>query len=148
MLYFCTFLWLVDLRICFCLERARPWSEFKINFNQYRYLSRKHWWDLITIHFVFIQFSCVPMSKVSTPPASWDRCLGGRIFCCSRGNYIFFFQFPFWYILEKYKFGLCTTAWITGFRFWLSFYLWKRVRLTWDSLSLHFHIVLELLVSY
>ena len=32
---FCKFLWLVDLRICFCLKRARPWSEFRITFNQY-----------------------------------------------------------------------------------------------------------------
>ena len=26
---------------------------------------------------------------------SWAHCLGGSIFSCSRGNWIFFFQFPF-----------------------------------------------------
>ena len=28
---------------------------------------------------------------------SWTQCLGGCIFSCSRGDCIFFFQFPFWY---------------------------------------------------
>ena len=31
----------------------------------------------------------------------WARCLGGCIFPVPEGNYIFFFQFIFWYILES-----------------------------------------------
>ena len=72
------------------------------------------------------------MSKIPSPPCqmeSWARCLWGRIFSCSRGNCIFFFQFPFWYILEKYKFGLCTTTWIREFGLRWSFYFSKRISL-------------------
>ena len=70
------------------------------------------------------------MFKIPSPPLrmkSWARCLGGSIFSCSRGNCIFFFQFPFWYILEQYKFGLCITASRKGFGLRLSFYLSKRI---------------------
>ena len=37
-------------------------------------------------------------SHLAEASLSAFSCLGGRIFCCSRGNCIFFFQFPFWYI--------------------------------------------------
>ena len=73
MFCFCKFLWLVDLRICFCIKRARPWSKFKINLiNRAWDLSREHWWDLITIHFVFVQFNCVSMSKIPSPPREFS----------------------------------------------------------------------------
>lgn len=45
------------------------------------------------------------MSKLPGLPfqmGSWARCLGGRIFCCSRENYTLFFQFSF--RLEQYTF--------------------------------------------
>ena len=50
-------------------------------------------------------------------------------FSYSKGNCIFFFQFPFWYISEQYKFDLCITAWRNGFGLQLSFYLSKRISL-------------------
>ena len=127
MFCFCTFLWLLDLRICFRLKTARPWSEFRINFNQCSMIPFQRKlveFNNLWIHFIFIQFNCVSMSKTPSPPLQMEtsaRCLGGRIFCCSKGHCIFFFQFPFWYILEWYKFGLCTTASIRGFGFGLSF---------------------------
>ena len=70
------------------------------------------------------------MSKIPSLPIeikSWARCLTGCIFSCSRGNCIFFFQFPFWCILEYYKVGLCITAWRRGFGLRLFFHLSKRV---------------------
>ena len=61
---------------------------------------------------------------------SWGRCLGGCIFSCSWRNCILFFQFPFWYILEYFKFSLCVTAWRRGFVLRLSFYPSKIVSLS------------------
>ena len=50
---------------------------------------------------------------------TWAQYLGGCIFSCSRGNSIFFVQFPFWY------FGLSITAWKRRFGFWSYFYFLK-----------------------
>ena len=50
------------------------------------------------IHFSFREFNCVSMSKIPSQliqMESWARCLGGRIFSCSRWNRIFFFA-KFW----------------------------------------------------
>ena len=53
LLCFCTFLCLVELRICVCLNRTRPWLELNIKFNQCSVsLSSKHWWGLITFEFI------------------------------------------------------------------------------------------------
>ena len=35
LLCFCKFLCLLDLRICFCLKKGRPWLEFRVKFSQY-----------------------------------------------------------------------------------------------------------------
>ena len=117
------------VRICFCLKGARSWSEFRINFNQcsmrsfQRALVR---FNKLWIHFIFIWFVCVS-KKPSLPlqMESWVQCLGGCIFSYCRGNFIFFFHFPFWY----FKFGVCITAWKRVFGFWLYFYLSKGVSL-------------------
>ena len=56
---FCRFLCLLDLSICFCLNRARPWLELSIKFNWYslRFFQRalvrfNHLW----IHVIFKYF--------------------------------------------------------------------------------------------
>ena len=127
MFRFCKFLWLLDLRICFHLKRVRPWSEFRINFNQCSMTSFQRTlvgFNNLWIHFIFIQFNFMPMSKTPSPALQMGtstRCLGGRIFCCSNGHCIFFFHFHFWCILEQYKFGLCTKASMREFGFGLSF---------------------------
>ena len=116
--WFCKFLLLLDLRICFFLKRTRSWSEFRIKFNLYTMTSFQRdlinldemRWDLINqmrfnkpwIYFTFREFNWVSMSKITSPPLkmkSWSRYLGSRIFLVYRGNPIFF-QFPFWYVLE------------------------------------------------
>ena len=45
------------VRICFCWERARSWSEFKINFSQntaWDLSRREHWWDLISFESILL----------------------------------------------------------------------------------------------
>ena len=64
------------------------------------------------------------MPKISSPPFQVDsrtRCLGGLIFCSSSGNFIFFFQFSFWFILEQCIFDLCTIVLMKGFKLRLFF---------------------------
>ena len=70
------------------------------------------------------------MSGIPSPSRELNQLSGRSYFCCSRGNCIFFFQFPFWYILKQYIFRLCTTIWIRRFGLRLSFYLSRKVRLT------------------
>ena len=102
---FWKFLCLLDLKICFCLKRARPWLESRIKSNRYSMRSFQRTlvgFNNLWIHFIFREFNWVSMSKIPSLPLqveSWVRCLGGRIFFCSRANCIFF-QFSFWYILE------------------------------------------------
>ena len=105
---FCKFLFLLNLRICFCLKRAKPWLEARIKFNRYSMRSFRK--ALVRfnnpwIHLILRKFNWVSMSKIPSLPlqmGSWARCLGSRIFFRSRGNRILFFQFPFLYILEWY----------------------------------------------
>ena len=48
------------VRICFCLESARPWSELElISISTAWDLSRKHWWDLITFEYVLFLYSLI-----------------------------------------------------------------------------------------
>ena len=74
LLCFCTFLCLVDLRICVCLNRTRPWLELNIKFNPCSVsLSSKHWWGLITFEFIqilksLIEYLCL---KYLTHPSKW-----------------------------------------------------------------------------
>ena len=97
LLCFCKCLWLVDLRICFYLKRARPWLQFRMKFSSYsmRFFQRalvrvNNLW----IHFIFREFNYVSMSKI--PPSPIDqiesraRFLGGRTFSRSGGNRAFF----------------------------------------------------------
>ena len=68
--FFCTFLCLLYLRICFCLKRAKPWLEFSIKsiFNQYSMRSFQRalvGFNNFWINFIFREFNWVSMSKMS-----------------------------------------------------------------------------------
>ena len=104
MFCFRKFLWLVDLKICFCLKRARPWLEFRFNFNWYS--MRSFWRRLLGlnnlwVHIIVIEFNCVSMSKIPIPlplspkTESWVRCLGGHIFAVPEEILYSFFYFVF-----------------------------------------------------
>ena len=105
LLYFYKLLCLLNLRISFCLNRARSWLTFRIKFNRHSMRSLQSAlvrFNNLWIHFIFRKFNWVAMSKIPSLPLqmdSWAKCLGGWIFFRSKGNRIFF-QFPFWYILE------------------------------------------------
>ena len=65
---FCKFLSQLYLRICFCLERAKPWLEFSIKliFNQYSMRSFQRslvGFNNFWLNFIFREFNCV--SKMS-----------------------------------------------------------------------------------
>ena len=112
------------VRICFCLKRARSWSEFRINFSQYSMRSFQRAlvkFNKLWIHFIFILFNCVLVKNTqSTPPNGELNSVSRRLyfFLFHRKLYILFFNFLF-DILEYYKFGLCITVWKWGFGFWL-----------------------------
>ena len=66
MFCFCKFLYLVDLRICFSVKRARFREKFRIiqnsgstSTNTVWDLSRERWWDLITYEFIFFLCSLI-----------------------------------------------------------------------------------------
>ena len=66
----CKFLCQLYLRICFCLERAKPWLEFSIKslFNQYSMRSFQRalmGFNNCLINFIFGEFNWVSMSKMS-----------------------------------------------------------------------------------
>ena len=68
--YFCKFLCLLYLRICFCLKRAKPWLEFsnKSIFNQYSMRSFQR--ELVGFNNFWINFfvrklNWMSMSKMS-----------------------------------------------------------------------------------
>ena len=98
----------------FFLNRTKPWLELSIKFNQYSIRSFHKalvGFNNLWIHLIFKEFNWVSMSKIPSPPfqvESWIRWLGRLIFCSSRGNFICFFQFPFWFILELCMLDLCT----------------------------------------
>ena len=82
----------VDLRICVCLNRTKPWLELNIKFNQYSIISFQKplvRYNNLWIRLVFKEFNWVSMSKIPYPPfqmESWTRFLGGLFFCSSRRN--------------------------------------------------------------
>ena len=101
LLYFCKFLYLVDLRICVCLT-TKPSSYLSIKLNQH--IIRSFQTALVVfnnlwIHLVLnLEFNWVSMSKIPSPPfqmESWTRCPGGLIFCSFRGNCVCFFSVSF-----------------------------------------------------
>ena len=125
------------VRICFCQERARSWSEFSINFSQNTAwdLSREHWRDLINFESIlFLSSLIVHLSETVKYLACPSKC--GELSSFSRRLYFFlfqrkrciFFQIPFWYF-GIVQIWYITTAWKRGFGFWLYFYLSKRVSL-------------------
>ena len=77
----CKFLCLLDLRICFCLKRARPWLELRIKFNRYSIRSFQRalvGFNNLWVHFIFREFNWVAMSKIVSPPLqmeSWAKVL-------------------------------------------------------------------------
>ena len=102
LLWFCRFLCLVEQRIWFCLNRAKPWLEFKIKFNRYSMRSFHRalvGWNNLWIHLIFREFNWLSMSKIPNPPfqmGSWISCLGGRLFFPShKKSYNLFFNFFF-----------------------------------------------------
>ena len=130
LLCFCKFLYLIDLRICVCLNKAMPWLELNIKFKQYSIRSFQKplvGFNNLWIRLVFKEFNWVSMSKIPYPPfqmESWTRSLGGLICCSSRRNCICFFQFPFWFILEQWIFDLWTIVLVKGFSVYLT-YIWQ-----------------------
>ena len=96
---FCKFLFLKDLRNCFCLKRARLWLEFRIKFNPYSIRSFQRalvGFNNLWIHFIFRKINLVSISKISAAPLQtegWCRCMGGRVFFHSRGNIYFLISF-------------------------------------------------------
>ena len=93
---FCKLLWLVDLRVCFCVKRDRPclWFRIKFNWHSMRFFERTLLgFNNLWMHFIFRDFNCVSMSEIPSPIVkmeSWSRCLGGRIFSFQRKSYIHF----------------------------------------------------------
>ena len=101
--------------------------ELNTKFNQYSIRSFQKalvGFNNLWIHLVFKEFNWVSMSKISFPPFQMEsriRCLGGLTFCSFRRNFICFFQFPIWFILEQFMFDLCTIVLMKGFSLWLFF---------------------------
>ena len=106
---------LVDLRICFCLNRAKlslGWTQVLSSIDTVGDLSRKHWQDSIIFEFIkflksFIEYLCLKflahLLKWRAEPGAWEVFF---FFCCSIENSLFFFQFFSRYILEQYIFEL------------------------------------------
>ena len=96
---FCKLLFPLDLRICFCLKRARPWLKFRIKFSRYSKRSfQKTLLGFKTFEFILlleslIVFLCLRYQVF--PPNSWVGCLGGRIFSVLEEFSYSFFSFPF-----------------------------------------------------
>ena len=87
------------VRICFYQKWDRSWSQFRINFSQYSmrfFQSALVEFNKLWMHFIFIYFNS-KIPSLTLQMESWAQCLGGFIFSCSRGNCMFFFQFPLWY---------------------------------------------------
>ena len=73
--FFCTFLCLLYLRICFCLKRAKPWLEFNIKsiFNQYNLRSFQRelvGFNNFWINFIFREYNWVSVLKC--PMSVWE----------------------------------------------------------------------------
>ena len=80
--FFCKFLCLLYLRICFCLKRAKPWLKFSIKstFNQYNLRSFQRelvGFNNFWINFIFREYNWVSMSK---KVQGVSKCLGSHIF--------------------------------------------------------------------
>ena len=60
-------------------------------------LSREHWLDLRTFESILCLYSLIVCLclKYLVHPESWASCLDDCVFCFSRGNFIFFFNFLF-----------------------------------------------------
>ena len=80
------FLCLVDLRICVCMSRTKPWLELSIKFSQYsiiHFQNESVRFNNLWIHLVFKEFYWVFMSEIPSTHfqiQSWTRCPGGLIF--------------------------------------------------------------------
>ena len=154
MFRFCKFLWLLDLRICFHLKRVRPWSEFRINFNQCSMTSFQRTlvgFNNLWIHFIFMQFKCLPLSKVPSDLVKlgvWEV-----VFFAVPTDTVYIF-FIFIFDVFWNSINLVSVPKLRWENLVLVYLLplkdWKRVRLTyhWAGLSFHFHVVLKSLASY
>ena len=97
--FLCKPLCLLDLRICFCLKRANPWLKFRSKFNWHSMKSFQRalvGFNNLWIHFTFMDFNWVFMSKIPFPPLqmeSWVRCLESCFFFLSTGNRVYFKNF-------------------------------------------------------
>ena len=108
---FCKFLCQLYLRICFCLKRAKPWLEFSIKsiFNQYSMRSFQRalvGFDNFWINFIFEEFDCVSMSKMSKEFLSvWEvwlfYCSGGLCILFSNSFLIYFGKVYIWTMYQS-----------------------------------------------
>ena len=93
---FCKCLWIVDLRISFCIKSAKPDYNSELSSVDTAWdFSREHWWDLITFESILL-LEILIVSKVVSPfvqMESWARCLVGLIFSCFSGNRIYFLAY-------------------------------------------------------
>ena len=72
--WFCNFFFLDDLRICFCLNKHKPWLELFFKFNQYSlrpFQKALVGLNNLWIHWSSTEFSWVSMSKIPSPKESW-----------------------------------------------------------------------------
>ena len=88
-------MWIVyrPIRICFCCESARSWSQFRINFSQNTAwdLSSEHWWDLRNFESISISSSLIGhLSKIVKYLVCPSKC--GELTSLSRRLYFFLFQ--------------------------------------------------------
>ena len=107
---FSKFLCLVEPRIFICLNREKIWLELSTKFN---WCSMRSFhktlvgFNNLWMNLSFKGFKWVSMSINLANLSKWRAKLGvweAVFHSNSRENFIFYFQFPFWYILEQYMF--------------------------------------------
>ena len=139
MFCFCKILCLVDLRICVCLNRAKPWLKVSVKFNRYSIRSFQR--ALVGVN---KNLHWVSMSKISVPPFQMRPELGaGRSYFLLLQRKLFirsslFFQIHFgityiWSIDHSFDLKI----WFT-----VIFFLSKRVAFCskYEFSLLNFHI--------
>ena len=95
--------------------------ELSIKFNQYSITSFPKalvGFNNLWTHLFFKEFNWVSMSKITSPPfqvESWTGFQGSLIFCSSRRNFTYFFQFPYLTYFRIYIFDLCTIVFLKAF---------------------------------
>ena len=124
----------------FSLKRTKAWLEFRLisTGTAWDPCGEQRWNLTIFKSTLFLKtlIECLCL-KYLAHLSKWIVDLGTFSF---RENCIFFFQFPFWYILEWYMFDLWTNVWIKKFGLLLFSYFSKRVSLG-SNYIFFFHFV-------